>query len=370
MKYNNFKNGRNVMNYHILKGSIVFNYDRKTITIDRSHQYYTEIVEALKAGNFEEIKSKIDIGDILSKFANDTFTYYEGKIYSYGKCVSGYMGDKILEFYHNSLPFDNLIKFWNNLQLNPSEESRENLYRFLESNSFPLTDDGCFIAYKRITAKYTDFYTDTIDNSVGKCVSVNRDNVDPDSNVTCSHGLHIASYNYAQNLYQSGSGVLVEVKVNPRDVVAVPYDYDNQKCRVCKYEVLAIVDCENSNSVVNVSHYEDDDELSHDDDLLTDDDYCLMDNENWDDDNDKISNPPHTSNTIIRIGNYDYGLTNTSNEFVSTLQYTKRKKSRWPTAFESDRDIHDIYRCDIGGGRFIYKVLTKFTTYYAIPTTL
>ncbi len=31
---------------------------------------------------------------------------------------------------------------------------------------------------------------------------------------------------------------LIEVAVNPADVVSVPYDYNQQKCRCCRYEVL------------------------------------------------------------------------------------------------------------------------------------
>jgi hypothetical protein len=370
---------RNEMNYHILKRSVVFNFDGKTITIDHDHQQYNEIIDLLRDRDFEAIKLKIDIGEVISKFSNDIFTYYEGKVYSHGRYISGYIGDKILEFYHDALPFDNLIKFWNNLLLNPSEKSRENLYRFLETNSFPLTDDGCFIAYKRITCNYTDYFTNKISNAIGECVKIDIESVDPDPNIACSYGLHVAAYEYAQNNYHSGEGLLVEVKVNPRDVVAVPYDYNNQKCRVCEYTVLSVVDCKNNNPIVNVSDYKnniendlltDDDYCSDnpedfDDNLLTDDDYCSDNQEDFKDDQSS-----DTSYDIIKIGNYKYMLTNIPHEIMGTLQYHKRKKSRWPTAFKDDSSVIDIYRSDIGMGMFIYKVITNNSTVYVIPTQL
>jgi hypothetical protein len=34
---------------------------------------------------------------------------------------------------------------------------------------------------------------------------------------------------------------MLEVEVNPADVVAIPVDYNNAKMRVCKYKVLGVV---------------------------------------------------------------------------------------------------------------------------------
>jgi DNA-binding transcriptional regulator/RsmH inhibitor MraZ len=81
-----------------------------------------------------------------------------------------------------------------------------------------------------------DLQTGKFDNHPGKTPKMDRKDVDPDRNQTCSRGLHVAAYIYAKDFY--GNGHLLEVKVNPKDVVAVPPDYNAQKMRVCEYFVV------------------------------------------------------------------------------------------------------------------------------------
>ncbi len=48
--------------------------------------------------------------------------------------------------------------------------------------------------------------------------------------------LHFAAYDYAKNSYRGAH--IVVVKINPADVVSIPNDYNNQKGRCCRYEVI------------------------------------------------------------------------------------------------------------------------------------
>ena len=66
-------------------------------------------------------------------------------------------------------------------------------------------------------------------------VSMPRQAVDDNPNNTCSHGLHVCSYEYLKNF--TGERLVV-CKVNPRDVVSIPTDYNHTKMRVCRYEVI------------------------------------------------------------------------------------------------------------------------------------
>jgi hypothetical protein len=66
---------------------------------------------------------------------------------------------------------------------------------------------------------------------------MSREKIDDDPEHTCSQGLHVASWNYAQNY--SGS-ILVDCKVNPKNVVSIPIDHNFMKLRCCEYEVIAI----------------------------------------------------------------------------------------------------------------------------------
>jgi hypothetical protein len=50
--------------------------------------------------------------------------------------------------------------------------------------------------------------------------------------------LHVATFDYAQK-FASGDDRLVEVHVDPSDVVCVPEDYNGTKMRVCAFKVVA-----------------------------------------------------------------------------------------------------------------------------------
>ena len=87
-----------------------------------------------------------------------------------------------------------------------------------------------------MTEDFKDKHTKSFNNAPGQVCEIPRSAVDDNPDNTCSHGLHVGGYEYAKD-FASG-GKLVLVKVNPRDVVAVPNDYNGQKMRVCRFEVL------------------------------------------------------------------------------------------------------------------------------------
>ena len=130
-----------------------------------------------------------------------------------------------------------LEKFWYNLKQNPSKDSRRDLYDFMTANKMPITPNGHFIAYKKVRANYKDCHTGTICNRPGRVIKMLREEVDADRTHLCSSGLHAAAFAYA-NAGPMGHGILLEVEINPRDVVAVPPDYKQQKMRVCRYRVI------------------------------------------------------------------------------------------------------------------------------------
>jgi hypothetical protein len=132
-----------------------------------------------------------------------------------------------------------LEQFIDNLMENPSKRAVDELYGFLEKNTLPITDDGCFLAYKKVKADYKDVYSGTIDNSVGQNVSMPRNKVNDDANQTCSDGLHFCSIDYLKHF---GGERIVILKINPRDVVSIPVDYNNAKGRCCAYYVIGEVE--------------------------------------------------------------------------------------------------------------------------------
>jgi hypothetical protein len=130
-------------------------------------------------------------------------------------------------------------RFVENVYANPSQTAINELFLFLEHAKLPLTEDGCFIAYKRINKDYKDCYTGTIDNRVGADIPrMDRDDCDPDRHRTCSTGYHFCSWTYIRKFHGAH---LMAVKINPRDVTAIPSDYNNTKGRCCWYEVVGEV---------------------------------------------------------------------------------------------------------------------------------
>ena len=111
------------------------------------------------------------------------------------------------------------------------------LFDFLDANDLRIDNEGDIIGFKVVRANYTDKHSGKFDNSVGQVVSMPRNHVDDRDEVTCSNGLHFCSYGYVKSFSSNGDR-LVLVKVDPRDFVSVPTDYQNQKCRVCRYKVI------------------------------------------------------------------------------------------------------------------------------------
>ena len=134
-----------------------------------------------------------------------------------------------------------MANFIEKLMTNPSSRAIEELLQFVEFGKLPLHPDGDFLAYKKVDGNYKDIYTGKMDNSIGTVVQVPRSAVDDDPKQTCSYGLHVCSYEYLRHYGSDdlgGSVRIVLCKINPRDVVAVPEDYNNTKMRVCRYDVV------------------------------------------------------------------------------------------------------------------------------------
>jgi hypothetical protein len=72
---------------------------------------------------------------------------------------------------------------------------------------------------------------------IGDVVEKKRNEVDNDRNSTCSRGLHFCSIEYLPH-YEGGHGKVMIIKINPKNVVSIPVDYNNAKGRCCKYEVV------------------------------------------------------------------------------------------------------------------------------------
>lgn len=170
------------------------------------------------------------------------------------------LGQRLVEFAKEGIPCSPLLNFAQRLLRNPSYTAVQRLFECLEVNHHAVANDGRFLAYKRVRNDFKDWRTGKFDNSPGKIVEMKRNQVDESPDATCSYGLHCSSHEYASSVYQNGQGVLIEVLVDPADLVALPRDYNSQKFRVCKYEVVQVCKEETKTQVYHPPGTEDNNE--------------------------------------------------------------------------------------------------------------
>lgn len=234
------------MNVIIKDNSISFFciLNKQIITVNSSHKFFKEIKEMILKGEPEEdiinMINDISYAAPLKKHLSKEkgITIKDNKIFYNGKEINNVLVGKIVSLKNEGYSFKHMIKFLENIMNNPRIESVKALYEFLEYKSLPITDDGCFLAYKAVNNNFTDIYTGKIKNNIGTIVKVSRKEVDPIAENTCSYGLHVGDLEYVRDYMKSDSKCIV-VKINPIDVVTVPPDFKKQKMRVCKYEVIS-----------------------------------------------------------------------------------------------------------------------------------
>lgn len=207
------------------------------LMVDGSHPNFKAVVDAIKEGDFDKAIELAETKTFIQAVSGGQVSISDDGVTYKGEALSGYLVDKMMQFYQQGLPVEHYCKFLANLMANPSMVARKELYLFLEAADLPITEDGHFLAYKAVRSDFMDIYSGKFDNSPGTRHEMDRTKVDDDRNKTCSEGFHAAAYEYAKGFMRPG-GRMVAVKINPADVVSVPSDYGNQKLRCCAYEVM------------------------------------------------------------------------------------------------------------------------------------
>lgn len=206
-----------------------------------------------------------------------------------GEVVHGVLVERILSMLAEGFDIMPMVRFLENLYLNPALWVRDELYTWLERSTLPITEDGYFLAYKKVNANFTSIYDGTTRNDPGTVVTMDRTQVNADRALTCSSGLHFCSKDYLPGFGVRAGATIVLVKVSPADVVSVPAN-ETAKGRTWKYEVLQVVDEDPETkiwpSVVakDGSEFEDEDDFDNYNDEDGYDDYDDYDEDETDDD--------------------------------------------------------------------------------------
>ncbi len=207
---------------------------------------FESVFNLIKEQKLDELKERFfEIKEAIEKYTKGNFAKKEtGELCLKGDTepIPTMLAKKLLEFKDAGLDFMPLVRFWKKLKSNPDPKVKLQLYDFILHNKIPITELGDVICEKGVkedkNGRLVDQRTGDFDNSIGMVVSMKRDLVNSNPNQTCEAGLHVAAPEFVRKHW--GSGVLIEVEVNPADFVAIPTDYNETKARVCRYKVLGI----------------------------------------------------------------------------------------------------------------------------------
>jgi len=321
----------------IMQGdNIIIVVNNKSHTITKSHLKYEALKEAIKTQNWELVQDLIEPKKMVLNYGQGLISFQGDKIFWKDREFSNSLAKRMTQMISEDFPIEPLAAFMENVMLNSSKRAVDELYRFLEHNNLPITPDGCFLAYKKVTEDFKDVYSRTVPNKPASLctpeelnelpgkygnvtvfvendatvVTMDRNEVDDNFNNTCSAGLHFCSIEYLNSF---GGDKIIIVKVNPRDVVSFPTDYNNSKGRCCRYDVVGELNVSPSDAFVapvqeaaEISYAQDDDWYSDDDSSSIDsDDEWEFDDQNIDNHDINSDDNPERTN-VVRGGGWNW----------------------------------------------------------------
>lgn len=259
---------------YIIQGNTIhLVIDGNTHTISDSHYCYSRVATCIKESRWADLHALLTNKQVVIDESYPHVTIEDNVVRWRGEVLNPALSKRIIWMSAEGYPIQPMLKFVENLKRNPSKTAVTELYQFLEMNTLPITEDGHFIAYKKVSDNYSDCYTNSVPNKpqalwtqseidelaktpliVGNNKDVyvfarkgkvfhgmRRNNVDDNRDNVCSDGLHFCSENYLPEYY-SGRGRVVILKINPKNVVSIPSDYNFAKGRCCEYEVISEID--------------------------------------------------------------------------------------------------------------------------------
>lgn len=160
-------------------------------TVRAGQQNFVGALTAYKAQDWVKFYASLSPGDAInSQYSGSGVTVENDRIMYQGEEVHGTIVDRILSFLHEGLDCKPMVKFLENLMLNPSRVARTELYDFLENKGLPIDEDGYVVGFKKVRDDYKDWYSNTTTNTPGAIIEMLRRNVDDDRTRECSYGFN------------------------------------------------------------------------------------------------------------------------------------------------------------------------------------
>ena len=216
--------------------------DGRFRTITNQAANFAAIAGMISDGTATEdnLRDLIDIPTFINRITVGRVEVSSGEVLFDGKLMTNYMAQRLID--HMSAGEDIAIyaSFIDNVMDNPDESVREDLFRWIENSNMPFTQDGCFIAYKKVDENYNSYHSGRngkVSHRLGSVVSMPRSECDSNRNQTCSTGLHFCAHSYL-SIYEGNAGRIIIVKIHPANVTSIPTDYNLAKGRTCSYTVI------------------------------------------------------------------------------------------------------------------------------------
>ena len=220
---------------------------KKTHTVPKGNVNFANLTAALDVGDEDTARKYLTVGSTVETWTNGLFRLVNGKVkhavapeeWSKLEDLPDSLSERIFAMITKGDDPASLLNFWTRLSKNPSWRSVNQLWGFLANKNIPLDQDGYILAYKAVNRDWTDCHSGKIVNSVGSVHEMPRNKISDDANEACHFGFHVGALGYAQSFGPSDRRMII-CKVDPADVVCIPYDCGMQKMRTCKYEVIGV----------------------------------------------------------------------------------------------------------------------------------
>jgi len=226
----------------ITNTTVTIHLEGDIISANAQHPAFDQIREAALAQDWNQVRTLTNVSEAIKVWSDNEFEINDDQVLYNGTPVPSELEKRILAFVESKVDFSHLLTFYRKLIKNPSRRSVQQLYKFLEHESIPIGEDGCFYAYKAVRQDWMSYGADRRTgerqlNKIGMTPTMPRNEVDDDPTRGCSYGFHVGSLAYASGFGGGGSKLLI-CRISPENVVSVPHDCAHQKLRCSSYTVV------------------------------------------------------------------------------------------------------------------------------------
>jgi hypothetical protein len=221
---------------HIVSNSgLTVVFDDGPKMLHKSSPGYQEALDAIKTSDISKLRTIMDPrGAIKSYSCNEISFENDGSMSFEGLRFGPKLESLVKACMKRNLPWEILAKFATNCLANPSSRAHSEIESLLDAENLPITEDGCFLAYKIVTADNMDADHCLFDCSPGQTVEYPRKQISRAARRGPERGMSAGGKSY---LASGVVGKAMVVKINPADVVGV-YLHPYREAVICKFSVI------------------------------------------------------------------------------------------------------------------------------------